>query len=151
MTNEERARRIKWIFSFLLVVGIVAAVYFDPEGNDALQPVVIPDEGLQIVLYEQPGDPPSDELGVILDRIGKKYDKLVIITHVDVAKHSVLAKAAGVEKPPHVFMIAKSGPVFNFQGLWPREKVELKVDEILRGLKRFNKDWRPPVPGMKKS
>ena len=35
-------------------------------------------------------------------------------------------------------------------GQRPREKVELKVDEILNGLKRVGKDWRPPVPGMKR-
>jgi hypothetical protein len=32
--------------------------------------------------------------------------------------------------------------------LWPHDKIERKVEEILRGLKRMGKDWRPQVKGM---
>ena len=149
MTHEQRAKWIKWIFFLLLGGGIIAGVFLYSETDEVLKPVEIPENGLQIVLYEDPAERDSQELGKILDGIQKKYDELVIVTHVNFQKHPTMAKAAGVTKPPHVVMIAKSGPVFDFQGLWPREKVELKVDEILRGLKRFGKDWRPPVKGMK--
>lgn len=149
MTHEQRARWIKWIFFLLLTGAIIAGVFLYSQPEEVIAPVQIPENGLQIVLYEDPAEQDSQELGKTLDGIQKKYAELVIVTHIDFQKHPKMAKAAGVSKPPHVVMIAKSGPVFDFQGLWPRQKVELKVDEILRGLKRFNKDWRPPVKGMK--
>ncbi len=148
MTHEQRAKWIKWIFLLLLSGGIIVGVFLYSDTEEVIQPVQIPENGLQIVLYEDPAEHDSKELGKTLDGIQKKYDELVIVTHVDFEKHPKMAKAAGVTKPPHVVMIAKSGPVFDFQGLWSREKVELKVDEILRGLKRFSKDWRPAVKGM---
>jgi hypothetical protein len=48
-----------------------------------------------------------------------------------------------------VIIISGKEKVFEFQGLWSQAQVEQKVDEILRGLKRMTKDWRPAVPGMK--
>ena len=53
--------------------------------------------------------------------------------------------------PPHVVIIAGTEKAFDFQGQWTQAKVEFKVEEILRGLKRVGKDWRPPVPGMKQT
>ena len=35
-----------------------------------------------------------------------------------------------------------------FKASGPRIKIERKVEEILRGLKRVGKDWRPEVKGM---
>ncbi len=148
MTHEQRAQWIKRIFFLLLSGAIVAGVFFISDTEEVINPVQIPENGLQIVLYEDPAEHDSQDLGKTLDGIQKKYAELVIVTHIDFKKHPKMAQAAGVTKPPHVVMIAKSGPVFDFQGLWPREKVELKVDEILRGLKRFGKDWRPAVKGM---
>lgn len=72
----------------------------------------------------------------------------MIICRVDFKLHPEAAKADGVTRPPHVIMISGTEKAFEFQGLWSQAQVELKVDEILRGLKRVGKDWRPVVPGM---
>src|SRR5690242_582812 len=105
MTHEQRAKWIKWIFLLLLSASIIAGVFFYSEDEDVVKPVKIPENGLHIVLYEDPAEHDSQELGKILDRIQKKYTDLVIVSHVDFAKHPIMAKAAGVTKPPHVVMI----------------------------------------------
>jgi len=45
-------------------------------------------------------------------------------------------------------MMAGEVRACKFQGLWTQSQVERKVEEILRGLKRVDKDWRPDVKGM---
>ncbi len=153
MTHEERASLIKKIFLVLLIAAIAAGVWFYPKpGKDAPpQAAVIatsPENGLLIVLHHLPGDPAGEQLATILDRIQNKYGKLVIVSRVDSKLHPEISKAQGVTKSPHVILIAGTEKVFEFQGLWSQAKVEQKVDEILRGFKRFGKDWRPEVKGM---
>lgn len=150
MTNEQRAKIIKWVFFLLLTVAVIGGVWFYPKPK--IEEVVLPhapENGLLIVHHHQPGDKSSEQLAEILDKVQKKYGKLVIVQRLDFAKNPQTAKAHGVTRPPHVVMIARDKKVFDFQGLWTQVKVEQKVDEILRGLKRMTKDWRPPVPGMK--
>lgn len=104
---------------------------------------------LAIIHHHLPGDPASEQLADILNKVQKKFGKLVIISRVDFKAHPEIAKAHGVTKPPHVIIISGKEKVFEFQGLWSQAQVEQKVDEILRALKRMTKDWRPAVPGMK--
>lgn len=58
------------------------------------------------------------------------------------------AKAQQVNKPPEVLMLVDNVVVFKIQGLWPRLQIERKVDELIHGLRKVGKDWRPKVPGM---
>jgi hypothetical protein len=44
--------------------------------------------------------------------------------------------------------VAGDQKTYEFQGLWAYPKIEFKVEEILRGLKRVGKDWLPEVKGM---
>ena len=37
---------------------------------------------------------------------------------------------------------------FKIQGLWSCFQVERKVDELIYGLRKIGKDWRPKVKGM---
>lgn len=150
MTNEQRAKIIKRVFFLGLTLAIVAGVWFYPKPK--IEEVVLPpspENGLLIVLHHQPADKTSEQLSGILDKVQKKYGKLVIVKRLDFGKNPQTAKAHGVTKAPHVVMISREKKVFDFQGLWTQQQVEQKVDEILRGLKRMTKDWRPPVPGMK--
>jgi hypothetical protein len=152
MTHEERAKLIKRIFMPLLIVAIVAGVWFYPKPTakvSAEQVVISPENGLLIVLHRLPGDPASDQMAEILNRVQTKYGKQIIVSQVDFKLNPDVSKAQGVTQPPHVVIIAGTEKVFDFQGSWTQAKVEFKVEEILRGLKRVGKDWRPPVPGMK--
>lgn len=153
MTHEERAKLIKRIFMPLLFAAIVAGVWFYPKSGagDPVEKAVTtsPENGLLIVLHHLPGDPASEQMAEILSRVQTKYGKQVIVSQVDFKLHPETSKAQGVTQPPHVVIISGTEKVFDFQGPWPQAKVEFKVEEILRGLKRVGKDWRPPVPGMK--
>ncbi|RYD19351.1 MAG: thioredoxin [Verrucomicrobiaceae bacterium] len=150
MTNEQRAKIIKRVFFLVLTLAVVAGVWFYPK--EKIEEVVLPpspENGLLIVHYHQPGNKPSEQLAGILTKVQAKYGKLVIVQRLDFTKNPTTAKTHGVTKPPHVVMISREKKVFDFQGLWTQQQVEQKVEEILRGLKRMTKDWRPPVPGMK--
>jgi hypothetical protein len=156
MTHEERASLIKKILFLGVVIAIAAGVWIyqkpvaAPPQVKAEEKVVTesPENGLAIIHYHLPGDPASEQLADILNRIQRKYGKLVIISRADFKLHPEAAKADGVTRPPHVIMISGKEKAFEFQGLWSQARVEQKVDEILRGLKRVGKDWRPVVPGM---
>jgi hypothetical protein len=152
MTHDERATLIKRIFMLLLFAAVVAGVWFYPKpaAKVAEEKAVTasPENGLLIVLHDLPGDPASEQMAEILKRVQTKYGKQVIVSVVDFKRHPEASKAQGVTKPPHVVIISGTEKVFDFQGVWTQAKVEYKVDEILRGLKRVGKDWRPPVPGM---
>lgn len=152
MTHDERATLIKRIFMPLLIVAIVAGVWFYPKPTAKVvveQVVTSPENGLLIVLHHLPGDPASEQMAEILNRVQTKYGKQVIMSLVDFKLHPEVSKAQGVTKPPHVVIISGKDKVFDFHGPWTQAQVEYKVDQILRGLKSVGKDWRPPVPGMK--
>ena len=153
MTHDERASLIKKIFMPLLIVALVAGVWFYPKpgAKVAAEKAVTtsPENGLLIVLHRLPGDPASEQMAEILSRVQTKYGKQIIVTEVDFKLHPEVSKAQGVTQPPHVVIISGKDKVFDFQDPWTQAQVEFKVEEILRGLKRVGKDWRPPVPGMK--
>jgi thioredoxin-like negative regulator of GroEL len=150
MTHEERAKRIKRIFFVVLAAAVVAGVYFYPEPKDH-KPVVATKQDDRLVIYHHhlPKDPASEQIAAVLNKVQTKYEKYVIVNRVDFQQHPEIAKQQGVTKPPHVVIFAGTQKVFEFQGLWSQVQVERKVEEILRGLKRIDKDWRPAVAGMK--
>ena len=155
MTHEDRAKLIIRTFLVVLATGIVAAVYFYPESKENNGKAATsgkpeaPDNRLRVVHYHQPGDPSSEQLADVLNNIQKKYDKYVNVSRVDIKKSPELAKAQGVTKTPHVIVFSGNDKIYEFQGPATQAQVERKMEEILRGLKRIDKDWRPPVPGMK--
>ncbi len=151
MTNEERASLIRRLFLLLLTVLVVTAVWFYPKPVEkaSTEAAVAADDALEINSYHFPGDPNCEKLAGILNKVQKKYGRLVVVTRIDVKAHPELALAQGVKKLPHVTIVAAKQKVFEFEGQWSQEQVEKKVEEILRGLKRVGKDWRPTVAGMK--
>lgn len=151
MTHEERASRIKNIFFLLLLIAIVGGVWYYPKPSEKTGPAVAAavEDPLEIYAYHLPGDPNCEKLADILNKVQKKYDRQVKVTRIDIKAHPELAVAQGVKKVPHVIMVVAKQKVFEFEGLWTQEQVERKVEEILRGLKRVGKDWRPVVAGMK--
>jgi hypothetical protein len=51
-------------------------------------------------------------------------------------------------KLPYVMMIVGKENAFHFQGPWNYAGAEKKVEELMFGVRRIDKDWRPTVPGM---
>jgi len=151
MTHEKRASLIRKLFLLLLAVVVVAAVWFYPKPVDKAPPQAEApaEDALEIDDYHLPGDPNCEKLADILNKVQKKYGRLIVVNRIDVKAHPELAAAQGVKKVPHVIILATKQKVFEFEGQWTQEQVERKVEEILRGLKRVGKDWRPTVAGMK--
>lgn len=152
MTHEQRASLIKKLFFLGLAAAIAAGVWFysrpDTAPVEAPKVTVSPENGIAMVLHRLPGTPESDQMAAILEKVQQKYGARVVASQVDFNLQPEVSKAQGVSKPPHVIIIAGTEKVFEFQGLWTQAKVEFEIDVILRGLKRMDKDWRPPVPGM---
>lgn len=150
MNHEERASWIKNCLFLALVIAIVAGVWYYPKPIEKAGPAAgtAVEDPLEINAYHLPGDPNCEKLADILNKVQKKYDRQVRVTRIDVKAHPELAAAQGVKKVPHVILVAAKQKVFEFEGLWTQEQVERKVEEILRGLKRVGKDWRPVVAGM---
>ena len=150
MTNEEKATWIKRIFMLLLAGGVVVGVWLYPKNQpeEVALPPVPTEYDLEVVHYHLPANPESKQLAESLNNIARKYDKVVLVTRVDVLAKPELAKAAGITSPPQVVMRVGENKVFEFTGLWPQPDIERKIDEILRGLERMTKGWRPTVKGM---
>lgn len=149
MTHEERAAWIRRIFILLLTAGILAGVWYYRESEPPPPPAVASKNyDMEIIHYHAPGNPESVEIAESLNAIGKKYAMQVLVTRVDIVANPVLAKTRGVKSAPRVSMMTGGTEAFAFQGVWPRDQIERKVEEILRGLKRVGKDWLPEVKGM---
>jgi|GEM_PF-6710237 len=104
-----------------------------------------------IVHCHVPRNPESEQIADILNRVAKKYGSQVLVIRVDIVAFPAFAKAENVTKPPKVVMIVGTSRVFEFQGLWTQPQIERKVDELLHGLERVGKDWRPEVKGMQRA
>lgn len=149
MDHEERAKVIKRIFYLVLAIAILTGVYFYPKPKVDKPTLEVPNDALIIEHYHLPGDAASEQIADTFNKIQKKYDKLVEVRRIDAKKQPEIAKTQGITKLPHVVFTFEKRKVYEFQGLFSEEQIEKKVDEILRGLKRIDKDWRPPVSGMK--
>lgn len=154
MTHEERAKWIIRGFLLFLALGIGVGAWFYPKHEEKAATATSGAEAeavvydLEIYHYHVPGNPESEQIADSLNKIGEKYEKYVRVNRVDITAHPELAKAEKVTKPPKVVMMAGDVRACKFQGVWTYAQIEWKVEEILRGLKRMGKDWRPDVKGM---
>ena len=150
MTHEERAKWIIRGFLLFLALGIGGGVMLYPDRKPKVDvtdgEAVVYD--LEIYHYHVPGNAESEQIADSLNKIGKKYERYVRVNRVDITAHPEIAKAEKVTKPPKVVMMAGDVRACKFQGVWTYAQIEWKVEEILRGLERMGKDWRPDVKGM---
>lgn len=151
MTHAERASWIRRIFSLFLAGGIAAGVWFYPKAKNPAESgkaETAVKYDLEVFHYHLPGHSESEQLAEILNKVEKKYGQVLVVNRVDITEHPELAVAEKVTKPPKVVMMTGEVRACKFQGLWTQVQIERKIDEILRGLKRVDKDWRPEVRGM---
>ncbi len=116
--------------------------------DEILSKAVSPDKGVAIVHCHLPGDPASEQLAAVLNAVQQKYGKLVKVIRVGFPAQPADWQVRRGIRLPYVMMIVGSENAFQFQGLWPLAKVEKKVEELILGIRRVDKDWRPVVPGM---
>lgn len=148
MTRDEKA---KWIQRGLILVLAAAVlggawVYREKVQHRIAVPKkpAGPLHSVEILHFHLPNDPGSELIADHLNKVQAKYCGQVLVTRLDVTTHAEKAKAAGVTKAPGVVILTGKNRAFEFQGVWPRERIEAKVEEILRGLRRMDKNWMPP-------
>jgi thioredoxin-like negative regulator of GroEL len=103
---------------------------------------------LGIVHCHIPENPDSEQTADILKLVAHKYGPQVLVVRVNILNFPEFAKTQHVTKPPEVLMLVDNMVAFKIQGLWPRFQIERKVDELIHGLRKVGKDWRPKVKGM---
>lgn len=154
MTHEERAKWIKRIFVLALAVGVIAGALIYQKSESSAKAVELPpvstEYDLEVVHYHHPEIPESIQIAKSLNNVALKYTNIVLVTRVDVVEKPEAAEAQGATDPPHVAMKVGGEQVFEFQGLWSQPEIERKIEELLRGLERMTKDWRPKVSGMQR-
>lgn len=148
MTHEERASWIRSGVVTILLLVVAALAWFLPDFNRKPETETMKPQRLVAVLYQLPGSPESDALSAVMDHVEPRYAAVVEIQRVDVTREREKAVAAGVTKVPHVIVLNGQTPVGAFTGQLDQAQVEAKLNEILHGLKRVDKNWRPAVAGM---
>ncbi len=150
MTHEERAVWIRRGIILFLAMGVLFGVWFFPEKPVEAKLADHPESThlIEILHFHLPENPESELIADHLNKVREKYGGQVLVTRVDVLKEPERAKAEMVTKPPKVVMMVGTIRACKFQGVWTQLQIERKVDEILHGLKRMGKDWRPDVRGM---
>ena len=151
MTHEERASWIRRGIILLVSIGVLLGVWLFPEKKPEPKPVAAELEAkhlIEVLHFHLPGNPESELIADHLNKIQTKYGEQILVTRVDVQKEPERAKAELVTKPPKVVMMAGTVRACKFQGVWTQVQIERKIDEILHGLKRMGKDWRPDVQGL---
>lgn len=152
MTHEERANWIRRGIILSIAIGVLLGVWYYPEKKPEAKPVAATQgharHHIEILHFHQPGNPESETLAGSLNKVQAKYSGLVLVTRIDVQKEPERAKAEKVTRPPKVVMMAGEVRACKFQGVWTQAQIERRVDEILHGLERMGKDWRPDVKGM---
>lgn len=140
---------IRRLFLLFIAIGVLAGVWFYPK--KVVETKVKSAEGthlIEVLHFHLPGNPESESLADIFNKVEEKYAGQVLVTRVDIQAEPERAKAEKVTKPPKVVMMAGTVRACKFQGVWSRAQIERKIDEILHGLERMGKDWRPDVQGM---
>jgi len=103
---------------------------------------------LGIVHCHIPGNMDSEQTADILNLVANKYGSQVLVIRVNILNFPEFVKAQKITRPPEVLMLVDNMMAFKIQGLWPRPQIERKVDELIHGLRKVGKDWRPKVKGM---
>jgi len=147
MTHEERSKWINRAFLLLLAAGIVSGVWFYRDRLEEIRlpqaSVVQPKHELEILHFHLPGQKDSEALADHLNHVEKKYCSQVLVTRLDVRSNAERVKKENVRYTPEVIILQGEATAFRFQGLWPKARIEERVEEILRGLRRMEEGWMP--------
>lgn len=148
MTREDKAKWIQRGLMLVLAAAIAGGVWFYREKVQhriaATAKPAGPLHSVEILHFHLPNDPASELIADHLNKVQAKYCGQVLVTRLDITKQAERAKAEGVTRAPDVVILTGKERAFEFQGVWPRARIEAKVEEILRGLRRMDKNWMPP-------
>ena len=148
MTREQRTEWLRRSIVAAIFIGIATAAWLYREDIAQLReaPRAIapaPKHELDLIHFHQPGNPQSEQMADHLNALRTKYTGQILVTRIDVAGDPQRAASERIQRFPTVLVMASSSRELEIQGLWPRERIEQKVEEILRGLRPMSKDWIP--------
>jgi len=170
--DDRKAALIRGFIAFCLIAAAIAAALFidlpglgpdkekeadslvqqaDPENIEALRN----QKDCVVVLHaHKQGNEDSERTQKILRELKKeRYSDIVQMAEFDVEKYPDIAAQEGVgpETAPQLSFYIEGQRIGDYRGPWRKAPVQRKIDEILRGyMQRIGKEWRPPVPGMKR-
>jgi hypothetical protein len=147
MTTEQRS---KWAYRALMLIiasAVVCGVWLYREKIANMTPPVSfaagPKHSVEILHFHLPGQPDSETLADHLNHVENRFFGQVLVTRIDVRSNPERVKAEQIRSTPEVIILKGNTTAFRFQGLWPRARIEQRVEEILRGLRRMEKGWMP--------
>jgi hypothetical protein len=149
MTREQRTEWLRRGIVAAIFIGIATAAWLYREKIVQLReaPKVAatpaPKHELDLLHFHQPGNPQSEQMADHLNSLQTKYTGQILVTRIDVSAEPQRAAAERIGRFPTVFVMAGSSRELQIQGLWPRDRIEQRVEEILRGLRRMSSDWMP--------
>ena len=79
---------------------------------------------------------PCKRLAPIMEELSEKYKGKVKFYKADTEKEQELAYVFQISSIPQVLYIPKSGKPTLLKGLYPKENIEMIIDELLLGIKR---------------
>jgi hypothetical protein len=149
MTREQRTEWLRKSIVAAIFIGIATAAWLYRENIAQLRPApkaiapAAPKHELDLLHFHQPGNADSERMADHLQALQTKYTGQILVTRIDVSADPQRAAAERIGRFPSVLVMAGSSRELEIQGLWPRDRVEQRVEEILRGLRRMSRDWMP--------
>jgi hypothetical protein len=149
MTREQRTEWLRRGIVTAIFIGIATAAWLYRENIAQLRDApktfapAAPKHELDLLHFHQPGNPQSEQMADHLNALKTKYTGQILVTRIDVASDPQRAATERIRRYPTVLVMAGSSRELEIQGLWPRDRIEQRVEEILRGLRRMSRDWMP--------
>jgi Thioredoxin len=148
MTREQRTEWLRRSIVAAIFIGIATGAWLYRENIARLSgtPQMIapaPKHELDLLHFHLPGNPNSEQMADHLNALQTKYTGQILVTRIDVSAEPQRAAAERIQRYPTVLIMAGSSRELEIRGLWPRDRIEQRLEEILRGLRRMNKDWMP--------
>ena len=78
---------------------------------------------------------PCSVLGPILEKVGKHFEKEIIVMKANVDEAPLAAQKFGVESIPAVFLLKNGKPINGFVGLIPEKAIKDWLENILNNEK----------------
>lgn len=103
-----------------------------------------------VVHLHYPENQGSLELARSLEEIRSIHPKQVHVTTIDVAAKPEKIAEWRMASAPSLVIQTESERLYSITGVWPKDKLEAKILELIHGLQRSDKNWRPAVEGMER-
>lgn len=103
---------------------------------------------IQAIHLHLPEDSGSREIARSLEEIRTSYPEHVFISTIDVSSTPQKLKDWRVSRAPAIVFQTEGERLASLEEVWPKPRLTKKIEELVYGLIRVGKDWRPEVKGL---